>query len=96
MKNLTVGHHKEIIDRMERDNEFSKKQIAKIIDRLHERERRRQKQQSCWSSTETYQPQLIPWFAKQLGMYLSESKSAWHFAANCNQLLFVCNNRRYF
>ena len=38
MQQLSVGHQKEAIDRMEKDIEFFKTQTLKVIDNLFERQ----------------------------------------------------------
>ena len=66
MQKLIVGHQKETIDRMERDMEFFKTQPLKFVDNLLERQETSKSNSRVDPPLKTYQPKMIPRFAKQL------------------------------
>ena len=66
MQKLTVGHHKETIDRMEKDMEFFKTQTSKVIDNLLERKETSKSNSRVDPPVKIYQPKMVSRFAKQL------------------------------
>ena len=66
MQKLTVENQKGTIDRMEKDIEIFKTQTFKVIDNLLERQETPKSNGRVDAALKTYQPKMVPRFAKQL------------------------------